>query len=75
MVAAVLILPDGAAAMTRCRSTAISRRPLTANSRSSTTASAQPGIRPHSTKKHIAAMTSTLSASGSMNLPKFVIWS
>ena len=44
MVTAVLILPDQAAAMTRCCSTAISRRPDTANSRNRTMATAQPGI-------------------------------
>src|SRR5699024_6988215 len=70
MVANVLILPDMAAAMTRPFSTAMSRRPVTANSRASTIISAQDGIRPHSTKISIAAVTSSLSASGSTNLPK-----
>ena len=73
MVAAVLTLPDQPAAITRPCSTATRRMPDTANSRNSTIASTQPGIRPASTNQHIAAITSTLSASGSINLPKSVI--
>ena len=44
MVEAVLILPDQAAAMTRPLSTAMSRRPVTANSRATTSSSAHAGI-------------------------------
>ena len=70
MVLAVLILPDQAAAMTRPFSTAISRMPDTANSRTSTTARIHASMSPCSTKQHSAAITRHLSARGSMNLPK-----
>ena len=70
MVEAVLILPDQAAAMTRPLSTAMSRRPVTANSRATTSSSAHAGIWCCSTNSSMAATTSSLSASGSMNLPK-----
>ena len=69
MVDAVLILPLHAAAMTLPRSTAMRRSPDTANSRSSTAASAQAGKRPTDVNQHMAAVTSTLSASGSRNFP------
>ena len=74
MVEAVLTLPDQAAAITRPRSTAMSRRAVTANSRTMTTSSTQAGKRPASTNQSRAAMTSTLSARGSINLPKSVTW-
>ena len=70
MVEAVLILPDQAAAMTRPSSTATIRNPLTANSRSSTTARIQAARLPSATKMHSAAITRHLSARGSANLPK-----
>ncbi len=66
----VLILPLHAAAITTPFSTAISRRPVTANSRAMMTMAAQLGICPQATKISTAANTSSLSASGSMNLPK-----
>ena len=72
IVAAVFTLPDQPAAITRPLSLAIIRRPLTANSRSSTTSSAQAGILPCSTNHSIAAVTKILSARGSANLPKSV---
>ena len=74
IVTVVLTLPDQAAAMTRCCSTATRRRSLTPNSRNSTMATAQPGMLPFSTKKTMAASTSILSARGSINLPKSVTW-
>ena len=73
MVEAVFTLPDQPAAMTRPLSLATIRRPLTANSRSSTTSRAQPAICPISTNQTMAAVTSILSARGSMNLPKSVM--
>ena len=69
IVAKVLTLPLHAAAITSPRSAAMSRRPLTANSRSSTVASAQAHICPFSTSQHMAAATRILSASGSRNFP------
>ena len=76
MVEKVFTLPDQAAAITRPLSTAMRRRPLTANSRTTTMSSAQAGIRPTSTNHSMADITSILSASGSMNLPKSVtMWS
>ena len=74
IVTVVLILPDQTAAMTRPRSTAIRRRPETANSRNNTIATSHPGICPTSMNQHIAESTRILSASGSINLPKSVTW-
>ena len=74
MVLAVFTLPDQPAAMTRPFSTAMSRMPDTANSRSSTAASTQPTISPVSTNQHRAAITRHLSARGSANLPKSDTW-
>ena len=73
MVEAVFTLPDLPAAMTRPCSTAMSRRPVTASSRAMTTKKAQAGIQPTSTNQAMADITSSLSARGSMNLPKSVI--
>ena len=74
MVLAVLTLPDQPAAMTRPLSTATRRRPVTANSRATTMSTAQAGIMPLSTNHSMADTTSSLSARGSINLPKSVIW-
>ena len=73
MVQAVFTLPDLAAAMTRPCSTATSRRPVTASSRAMTTKKAQAGIQATSTNQAMADITRSLSAKGSMNLPKSVI--
>ena len=73
MVEAVFTLPDLPAAMTRPCSTATRRRPVTANSRARTMKKAQPGIQPTSTNQAMAEITRSLSARGSMNLPKSVI--
>jgi hypothetical protein len=72
IVDAVLTFPDIAAAMTLPSAAAIMRIPLTANSRISTMASTHAGMSPQATSISIAAVTSALSASGSMNLPKSV---
>ena len=74
MVEAVFTFPDHPAAMTRPLSTATSRRPDTANSRAITITNAQSGKRPTEQKQAMAVSTSTLSARGSINLPKSVIW-
>ena len=74
MVEAVFILPDQAAAMTLPPSTATRRRPVTASSRAMTIMAAQAGKRPVSTYTNMTEMTSSLSARGSRNLPKFVTW-
>ena len=74
MVEAVLTFPDQPAAMTRPLSAATIRRPDTPNSRTMTMSRAQAGIRPTSTNHSMAAVTRHLSAKGSMNLPKSVIW-
>ena len=62
------------AAMTTPLPTATNRRPVTANSRVSTIISAHAGKVPHSQNIHMAAMVSSLSARGSRNLPKSVVW-
>ena len=74
MVEAVLTLPDHPAAMTRPLSTAIIRRAETASSRAMTTTKIHAGIRPQLTNMDMADRTRTLSAMGSMNLPKSVTW-
>ena len=74
MVEAVLTLPDQPAAMTRPLSAATIRNPDTPNSRMMTTSRAQAGIWPISTNHSMAAVTRHLSARGSMNLPKSVVW-
>ena len=74
MVVAVFTLPDQPAAMTRPLSTATSRSPVTANSLATTIRTVQAGICPASTNHSMAETTSSLSANGSMNFPKSVIW-
>ena len=74
MVEKVLTLPLQPAAMTRPLPTATSLRPVTANSRVRTIITAQAGIRPHSTKMSIQAVTRSLSARGSRNFPKSLTW-
>ena len=74
MVEAVFTLPDLAAAMTRPCSTATRRRPVTASSRAMTMKKAQAAIQPAWTNQAMADMTRSLSARGSMNLPKSVTW-
>ena len=70
MVQEVLILPLQPAAMTVPLLAATMRRPLMANSRAMTMNTSQDGIRPQPTKIIMQAVTSSLSASGSRNLPK-----
>ena len=73
MVLAVLTFPLQPAAMTVPFCTATRRRPVTANYRVSTIIRAQAGNTPHSQYMAIAVITSSLSASGSRNLPKSVV--
>ena len=70
MVLAVFTFPDQPAAITVPFPAATSRRPVTANSRVSTTIKAQAGHWPHWQNMAIAAITRSLSAKGSKNLPK-----
>ena len=70
MVQEVLILPLQPAAMTVPLLAATMRRPLMANSLAMTMNTSQDGIRPQPTKIIMQAVTSSLSASGSRNLPK-----
>ena len=68
----VLIFPDQPAAITIPRSAAISRSPLTTNSREIITTVIQAGITCKLLRQTRAAQTNNLSANGSINLPKFV---
>ena len=68
----VLTLPDRPAAMTRPCSTATRRRPLTTNSRATNTTHIHADMRSRSTMTMNAVTVSSLSAMGSMNLPKLV---
>ena len=75
MVEAVFTFPDLPAAMTSPCSTATRRNPVTASSRAITIKNAHAGIQPTSTNQTIADITKSLSARGSINLPKSVTWS
>ena len=68
----VLTLPDQAAAMTCPFAAATLRRLVMMNSRARMTKTIQAANRPRSTKMTRAAVTSSLSAKGSTNLPKSV---
>ena len=71
--AVVLIFPGIAAAMTWPRFSAkISRKPVTANSRQTMTATTQAGAKLSEIRKINAVIVNILSASGSANFPKFV---
>ena len=69
----VFTLPRGPAAITTPFSTATRRKPLTRNSRPSISMHTQSGMRPWAVNTIMALITSSLSAMGSMNLPKLVI--
>ena len=58
--------------MTTPLSAAMVRRPVTVSSRATMRNTTHPGTRSKSTKPMRAAVTSSLSARGSMNLPKSV---
>ena len=70
--AVVLNFPHQLAAITIPLSEAIRRKPLIANSRLMIIMTIHAGSLPSSTRQIIAALTSSLSASGSINFPKFV---
>ena len=69
----VLAFPHQFAAMTTPCWVAASRVTVTANSRAMITIATQPGRRSSETRATSAAMISSLSAIGSMSLPKVVI--
>ncbi len=66
---AVLILPLSLAEMTSPCAEAMLRRPLIARSRAMSTTTTQAGTRPSATMNTSTAVTISLSASGSRNLP------
>ena len=68
----VFTLPSQLAAITMPRSAAIVRRIVTANSRAMITIATQASSRSSETSETRAAMISSLSASGSISLPKVV---
>ena len=68
----VLTLPIQLAAITTPRSAAIERSTVTASSRAMITIATQAGSRPSETSETSAAVISSLSASGSISLPKVV---
>ena len=70
----VLIFPSILAAITLPSATASMRTPETINSRASTIMTAMQLTLPCSKSTRNAAVVSILSASGSINLPKVVIW-
>ena len=65
-------MPSQLAAITMPRSTAIARSPVTANSRAMITIATQAASRSSETSETSAAVISSLSASGSISLPKVV---
>src|SRR5919201_1540928 len=65
----VFALPSQLAAITTPRSAAIARRPVTASSRAMITIPTHAASRSSDTSEISAAITSSLSASGSMSLP------
>src|SRR5690554_6248176 len=69
----VLILPHQLAAMTMPSEAAKTRRPVTANSLAMMMMATHEEISPVSTRQIKAEQTNSLSAKGSMNLPKVVI--
>ena len=68
----VFTLPSQLAAITMPRSAAIARRPVTAISRAMITIATQASRRSSETSETSAAVTRSLSASGSISLPKVV---
>ena len=69
---AVFTLPSQLAEITTPCSAATDRRPVTASSRAMITIAIQACSRSSETSETSAAMTSSLSASGSISLPKVV---
>ena len=69
---AVLILPPSLAAITSPCAEAMLRRPLMARSRAISTTTTQAATRASATMKTSTAVTSSLSASGSRNLPSML---
>ena len=71
---AVFTLPPSLAAITSPSAEAMLRSPLMARSRAISTTTSQAGTRPSATMNTSTAVTISLSASGSRNLPSTLTW-
>jgi len=74
MLIPIFHLPTDPAGMTTPSAEATLRRPLTRNSRPISSTAIQSGTRSSRTRGSRAAVTSSLSATGSRSLPKTVTW-